>query len=98
MTEAIRFLETLGSNPALARATSAAAYGNALDVLGVDGQKQQALLDRDPRALNLLLGGRAVMAMAIATPDNGEEQQEAPERREDEQAEPEFPRERDRPD
>ncbi len=99
MTEAIRFLEKLGSDPALVR-PGFAAHEDALDVPGVDCPKQQrALLDRDVQALTVLLEGRATMAMAIATPDNGDEPQQAPERRGDEPAEPEdFPPERDRPD
>ena len=99
MTEAIRFLEKLGSGPALIRA-GFAVREDARDVLGVCCRKQQrALLDRDVQALTVLLEGRATMVMAIATPDNGDEPQQAPERHGEEPAVPEeFPPERDRPD
>lgn len=97
MIEAISFLEKLGSNPALVR-PGFAAQEDALDALACRKQ-QRALLDRDVQALTVLLEGRASMAMAIATPDNGEEPQQAPERHGDEPAEPEeFPPERNRPD
>ncbi|MGH6978801.1 MAG: hypothetical protein ACRED4_05885, partial [Brevundimonas sp.] len=99
MTEAISCLEKLGSDPALGLRESAA-YEDALDALGVDCRKQRrALLDRDVQTLVVLLEGRATMVMAIATPDNGDEPQQAPERHGDEPAEPEeSPGERDRPD
>lgn len=98
MTAAIRFLETLGSHPALVQ-PGAAACEAALAALCVDGREQQALRDRDVQALGRLLGGRAAMAMAIATPDGGEEPLEAPGRDDDGQAEPEeLPGEGNRPD
>lgn len=62
MLNAINFLEALGSSPALAR-LSAADYESVIASLDADGAQQQALLDRDPAALNGLLGGRAERMM-----------------------------------
>ena len=88
MSDVIRFLETLGSQSAL----TTAAYEAAVTGLEVDAAQKRALQCRDPEALNDLLGGRALMAMHIATPDGGEEPQEAPDLPGDEDGEeiPDF--------
>lgn len=64
MSNVIQFLETLGSNPAVAR-LSAAQYAVTVEALDVDGVQRQALLDRDHAALNDLLGGREKMVCMI---------------------------------
>lgn len=74
MSNAIQFLETLGSKPML----SPADYAATVAALDLDAAQQQALLQRDHEVLNDLLGGRTLMAMFIATPDGGEEPQESP--------------------
>jgi len=97
MSKAIEFLEALGSNPALIQ-PSMAAYADAVVALDVDEHKRSALLTRDVQMLSSLLGGRLKMAMSVATPDGGEESQEVPERRDDDQADTEEkPQEKDRP-
>jgi hypothetical protein len=65
MSNVIRFLETLGQNPAV----SAAAYSAAVSVLDVDAGQKRALLLRDADKLNNMLQGRAVMRCMVATPD-----------------------------
>jgi hypothetical protein len=97
MSKAIEFLESLGCSPALAQ-PSLAAYVDVVAALGVDERKRAALLDRDVQRLSGLLGGRAMMAMNVATPDGGDEPLDRPERRDDEQSETEQePKERNRP-
>lgn len=83
MSNAIHFLETLGSKPTL----SPADYAATVAALNVDAAQQQALLCRDPEVLNGLLGGRLLMAMHIVTPDGGEEPQENPDHTGDEDGE-----------
>jgi hypothetical protein len=96
MSKAIAFLESLGSRPALAQPALAACLASVAP-LDMDERKRAALLDRDVQALSRLMGGRAMMAMNVATPDGGDEPLDRPQRRDDEQTEPE-PKERDRPD
>lgn len=85
MSNTIQFLESLGSKPAL----SPADYAATIAALDFDIAHQQVLLQKDPQALNDLLGGRTVMAMHIATPDNDDEQQESPDHTDDDDAETE---------
>jgi hypothetical protein len=66
MSNAIRFLESLGSKPSLAK-LSAAEYAAAVAALDVDDAQRQALLDCDETALSGLLGGRYDM-MCILWP------------------------------
>lgn len=82
MSNVIQFLETLGSKPAL----SSADYAATVVALDVDAAQRQTLLRRDPEVLNDLLGGRALMAMFVATPDGGEEPQESPDQTGDDDA------------
>ena len=93
MSNVIRFLETLGSKPAL----TPAEYAATVAALDIDAAQQLAMLQRDPGTLNGLLGGRALMAMYIATPDGGEEPEERPDHTDDDDAEiedaPESPEE-----
>lgn len=62
MSNVIRFLETLGSNPAR---LSTAEYAAAVAALEVDDTERQALMDRDQAALNDLLGGREKMLCLV---------------------------------
>lgn len=64
MSNVIKFLETLGSNPTR---LSAAEYAATVAVLDVDDAQKQALIDRDQDTLNGLLGGRYDM-MCILWP------------------------------
>lgn len=88
MSKAIELLESLGCNPALVQPTSAG-YADAVTALAVDDRQQTALLNRDVQALSHLLGGRAKMAMSVATPDGGDDSEELPERQDDDQTETE---------
>jgi hypothetical protein len=81
MSNVIRFLETLGSNPALTK-MSAAEYAAAVVALDVDDAQRQALIDRDQDALNGLLGGRYDM-MCILWPADEPAKEDQPD---DEQA------------
>lgn len=67
MSNAINFLEVLGSNPALTR-LSAAQYAATVALLDIDSAQRQALLNRDHAALNGLLGGRAKKMMLTVFP------------------------------
>lgn len=96
MSKAIEFLESLGRSPAMARG-SFVSYADAVAALDVDDRKRSALLARDARALSGLLGGRAMMAMNVATPDHGNEPLERPQR-EDEPQREEEPGKQDNPD
>lgn len=77
MSNVIVFLESLGRNPALATA-SGDEYAAAVDALGLDDAPRQALLDRDPAALNALLGGRLKM-MCLLFPADGDEKKDGDE-------------------
>lgn len=64
MSNAIQFLESLGSNAALTR-LSAVEYAATVASLDVHAGHRQALLDRDADALSGLLGGRETMRCLI---------------------------------
>lgn len=74
MSNVIQFLEAMGSNPAMTR-LSARDYAATVAALDVDAEQRQALVDRDPAALNNLLGGRATMLCTLF-PSEEEERQE----------------------
>ena len=67
MSNVIQFLEAMGRNPVI-HGASAADYAATVALLEIDGAQQQALLDRDPAALNDLLDGRRRMMFYINTP------------------------------
>ncbi len=77
MSNVITFLEKMGNNAALA-SQSPEDYAAAVDALGLDNAPRQALLDRDPAALNGLLGGRLKM-MCLLFPADGEEKKDGDE-------------------
>jgi len=60
VSNAIRFLESLGSNP-----RSSADYAGAIAALPVSPRERQALLARDHVGLGLLLGGRDQMKCLV---------------------------------
>lgn len=68
MSNAIQFLESLGSNAASSR-LSAAEYTATVASLDIDAAQQQALLDRDEVRLNVLLGGLDSARCVIFTTD-----------------------------
>ncbi len=94
--EEIRFLEILGGHPVSVR-QSIRAYEDRVAALDIDAVKRKALLDKDVGALSSLLGGRVRMAMNVTAPDGGEESEELPERRDDEQQTDTEPPEADPP-
>lgn len=63
MSNVIRFLESMGSDPSLAR-LSPAGYAAAVSALELDDAQRQALQDRDAVTLNALLGGQPKMYCA----------------------------------
>ena len=67
MSNVIQFLEAMGRNPGV-HGASAADYAASVALLEIDGAQQQALLDRNPAALNGLLDGRSKMMFYINTP------------------------------
>lgn len=60
MSNAIRFLESVGSHP-----LSAAEYAASVQLLDLDGSQRQALLDRNQLSLNEMLGGRKQLIFAV---------------------------------
>lgn len=71
MSTVIRFMETLGQNPA----TSASEYAAAVALLDTGAAQREALLHADVDTLNALLGGRSRMVCMVAPSE-----EEAPER------------------
>lgn len=65
MSNVIRFLEDMGGMPAL----TAAEYAANVAALNAGTPQKQALLDRDPDALNGLLSGRKKLLCAIFAED-----------------------------
>jgi hypothetical protein len=64
--DSIRFLELLGSKPAVA---CGLAYAEGVAALKVDPAEQRALLARDGSVLSRLLDGRPAIYCMISTPD-----------------------------
>lgn len=75
MSEVIRFLESMGRNPAI----TAGEFAASVAALEVDDAHKQALLQRDANSLNDLLGGRERMMLAQWAPDS------EPQRKDDDQ-------------
>lgn len=70
MSDVIAFLESLGAAPPRAPREYAADVAR----LAVEPEVGDALLRRDPAALNALLGGRAAMWCAVLSPGETPEQ------------------------
>lgn len=85
MSNAIQFLDTLGSQPAL----SPADYAATVAAIQMDSAQREALLQRDLDKLHDLLGARGSMAVWVATPDGGEEPQKSPDQPDDDGVVPE---------
>lgn len=64
MSNVIRFLAAVGSNP-----LSPAEYCSTVSLLDVDAKERQALARRDHRALSEALGGRETMRCLIFSND-----------------------------
>lgn len=62
MSNVIQFLAAMGSNPGK---LSPAEYAATVTRLGLDDAYEQALIDRNPSALNALLGGRESMRCIV---------------------------------
>lgn len=77
MSNAIRFLETLGQNPALSR-LPADQLQVLIDGLDVDADQRNALRHADVDALNELVGGRAKMMCLIIAPNDEPQEGDAP--------------------
>lgn len=65
MSNAIRFLEVMGSKP-----QSVVDYAAAVASLEIEGLQRQALLERNHAALNDLLGGRAKVFFGVFAPED----------------------------
>lgn len=72
MSDAIRFLESMGSDSSQSLAT-ARDYELSVDALEVDDAQRKALLDRDHAALSQMLGGRQQLLCSIFAPDEDQE-------------------------
>lgn len=70
MSNAIRFLEAMGTS---ASVRAAADYAAAVAALDVEPAQRAALLDRDVDLLSRLLDGRPSMFCMILAPDEGKE-------------------------
>jgi hypothetical protein len=77
MSNAIQFLEALGSRPALMMA-SINHYETAVCELQFENRQHTALITRDPIALGEALGGRAHMICAVCTPDDDSQHEVVP--------------------
>ena len=75
MSDAIRFLESMGSDSSLSR-LSAEEYAATVAYLDVEPSQQRALIDRDHAALSDLLGGRQTLLCSVFAPDEEEEERE----------------------
>lgn len=67
MSNAIRFLETLGQDPALSR-LSPQQLQAMIDTLDIDEAQRDALLAGDASVLNQLVGGREKMGKLVWEP------------------------------
>ena len=63
MSNAIRFLDAVGSRP-----LSFTQYADALALLDIDDEQRSALLNRDSAKLKELLGGRSKVMMMVWAP------------------------------
>lgn len=70
MSNAIRFLESMGASDSLRAASD---YEAAVRALDVESAQQTALLDRDSASLAGLLLARPTMFCMILAPDEGKE-------------------------
>lgn len=77
MSNAIQFLEALGTGPALATG-SLAGYEEAVLGLQLEDRQRAALLARDPIALGKALSVRTHMICAICTPDDDSQHEAVP--------------------
>jgi hypothetical protein len=74
MSNVIRFLETLGREPA----ATPEAYARAVQALDVDPQVRDALLRRDRAALDRLLGARHNIMIALVPAEDDEPAEQEP--------------------
>ena len=74
MSNVVEFLEALSTQ---ARGLSEGEYAQAVEASGLDVATRQALLARDPAALNAVLGGRATV-LAFVFPAEDEPDTDSP--------------------
>jgi hypothetical protein len=72
MSDAIRFLESMGGDSSQALASSGD-YAASVEALDIDGSQRRALLDRDHAALSEILGGRRQVLCSVFAPDEQED-------------------------
>jgi hypothetical protein len=77
MSNAIQFLEILGSSPALIQG-AAEAYDDVVSSLQIDTAQRLALLDRDVIKLTGLLNTSGSMFCLVATPNDDEQEADMP--------------------
>jgi hypothetical protein len=77
MSNVIQFLETMGSNAAMAR-MSAADYLATVAALDADESSRQALFARDSVKLGAALDARPFMMCMVVAPEDGTESPESP--------------------
>lgn len=66
MSKVVQFLEALGAS---ADRMTNADYLEAVEAAGLDSDARAALISRDAKELNRLLGGRATVLAYVFTPD-----------------------------
>lgn len=76
MNDLIGFIGALGEGTALTRAQLRVSVERS----GLDAAAREALLGRDPAAVNALLGGRSAMWCAIMTPEESPGEPDEPRR------------------
>jgi hypothetical protein len=89
MSNVVQFLESLGRDPSK---LSEAEYAKAVSESGFDSNTRDALLKRDPIALNNMLGGRATVLAFIfpAEPEKEGEEKDGDSQPDDDHEGPEH--------
>lgn len=82
MSSTVRFLDTMGQDPALARLAPAELEA-LMASLGVAADERRAVLGQDAGALARLAGGRTLMASLQFPGDNEPQPQDEPQRDDD---------------
>jgi len=87
MSNAIRFLESMGSDARLAQ-LSPVAYAELVAQLDLDADARDALLQRDASQLSRRLGGRTKVLFALLPADDDQAGEQQPEQEPAKQDEP----------
>lgn len=86
MSDVIEFLERFGQDADM-RYAADDAIAEALSNAGIESQLQSAILSKDQRALEALLGADTNVCCMVHTPDDDEEEEDEDEEHEDDKEE-----------